>query len=346
MRLPLAMCGALALAMLTSGCDRPPEPALPESADGAPWQAEQEELAARLASDAQQRLRRLSVSATGFGDAVDGLLQDPTEARLDTARQAWSHLYRTFNEAFVVLACKASRNPADQARLLRADVFPILPGYVDGLAEWPDSGIVHDPVLPLTREALLEQQGMTQEGEASVGFQVIHFLLNGEPGIVRTVETFIGETELAEDQAGELADQPRNRRRAYLHTASALLVEDLTLLSRTEDAALTVTPICPVGALQRLVARLIRLDGLAAHTEVNQEYLAADARTTAIAGLQAAAEPWLGRDTPLAQWLAVRVPQVAVPDPLPAPQAKDRLARLQQVHATLSGALDALHPRQ
>lgn len=327
-----------ALAMLMAGCDQAPEPAHPPaSAESAPWHAEQEVLSQQLTEESQQRFRRLSVSANGFGDAVDGLLQDPTDARLATARQAWSHLYQSFNESFVPLACRASQSPADQARLRRTDVFPILPGYVDGLADWPDSGIVHDPVLPLTREALLEQQGATQEGEASVGFQVVHFLLHGEPGAPRTAEAFQAETELAEGQAGELEDQPKHRRREYLRTASALLVEDLTLLSRTDDAAVTVSVPCPVGALQRLVARLIRLDGLGGHTEVHQEYLAADARATAIAGLQVSAKPWLGSDTALAEWLAQRLPAVTVPASLPSPKHPERLARLQQIHATLTG---------
>lgn len=343
MRLLAVLCGL----MLVTGCDDAPEPAkqpLPVE-EASPWHAEQQALSRQLTEETTQRLRRLSVSAGGFGDAIDGLLQDPTNARLTTAREAWRQLYQNFNEAYAMLACRASLNPTDQARLERADVFPILPGYVDGLQEWPDSGIVNDPVLPLTREALLEQQGATQEGEASVGFQVIRFLLHGEPETPRQADAFQSVAEAPEGQEGKVEDQPANRRREYLHTASTLLVEDLALLTREGGVEVEVTPACPVGALQEVVSRLIRLENLRDNTAVHQEYLAAESRSVATAGLQDAARPWLGDDTALAAWLRERLPEKPLPTGLPElKNAKGdvRLSALQQSHAALASLRSTL----
>lgn len=332
---------ALCLALVA--CDAPPPPvteapAVPTT-DEAPWHAAEQAVLAQLNTARSERLRRLGVSASGFGDAIDGLLSDPVEERLTTARQAWSRLYQHFNEAFVVLTCEADRQPAHHQRLARADSFPILPGYIDGLAEWPDSGIVNDMALPLTRDALLAQQDATLEGEASIGFQVIHFLLHGEPGQARTAEALIEVTTLTPEMVGELADQPANRRRQYLQLATDLLVEDLLLASRDDGDHEALPGRCPVDALRETVARLIRLENLAGNTQVSQDYMASDARQLAARSLQAAITPWLQDDSALYPWLDQRIPgnRGAIGMP-PGLDSNTRLAGLQALHAALAGA--------
>lgn len=336
------------LCVLLAACDQPAPPAqqADASATEAPWLAAEDALAKQLDNERAERLRRLTVSASGFGDSIDGLLDDPTDERLNTARQAWARLYQHFNESFVVLVCQSTLQPVNLVRLERADSFPILPGYIDGLSEWPGSGIVNDMAMPLNRDSLLEQQAATLEGEASIGLQVIHFLLHGEPDAARPVSDFAMATELDEESVGELADQPNNRRRLYLQLATDLLVEDLLLLSRAESP-LAITAECPTGALRETVARLIRLESLGNNTQVSQDYLAADARKLAISGLQAAIQPWLTQDGSLVEWLDLRAPgnsgKLAPP---PAPDSDARITALQALHAALAAAERALRTRQ
>jgi len=328
-----------------SACDKTPEPA-PDTqavAEASPWLNAERALMDALQTESDTRLRRLTVSATGFADAIDGLLNDTSAERLGTARQAWSHLYQSFNQAFVVLLCRGTQSPVDLVRLQRTDSFPILPGYIDGLNEWPDSGIVNDVSLALTRDTLLEQQDATLEGEASIGFQVIHFLLHGEPAHPRTVEALQMVTELDEDMLGELADQPTNRRRAYLQLVTDLLVEDLTLMARQENTALEISPECPVGAARETVARLIQLEGLRDHTSVSQDFMAASVREAASTGLQQGLTPWLAADGTLAGWLPQRLDNAGdLPAALPGMNDADRVARLQAIHAALAGTEAAL----
>jgi hypothetical protein len=234
------------------------------------------------------------------------------------------------------LVCRATQNPIDLVRLQRADSFPILPGYIDGLNEWPDSGIVNDMSLPLTRESLVAQQDATMEGEASIGFQVIHFLLNGEPGHARDAAALQLVSELSDQDLGELSDQPANRRRVYLQLATDLLVEDLTLLARTESVAPALTPECPVGAMREAVARGLQLEGLRDHTSVSQDYMATSVREAASKSLQTGLTAWLDANGALANWLSLRLNDNVSFDSLPTLNDKERVGRLQRLHAKLA----------
>jgi hypothetical protein len=280
----------------------------------------------------QEKLRRLSASAGVFQDAVDGLLTDPQDERLATAREAWTQLYRSFNEAVVVLVCRAADDAQMAQVLQRVDTFPILPGYIDGLTLWPDSGIVHDVSLPLTRESLLAQQGVTAAEETSLGFQVVAFLLYGEPAHPRQPLDLTEVTEVADDAPLSVADQPENRRRRYLALATSLLVEDLQNLTAEPERLPAIGRQCPTDALRRTAERMIRATGLQDHDQVEGDYFAAHSRTVALAGLAQALAPWLRDDSPFRQWLAESQPGLVVP---PVTAEPDILV-LQQLHAALS----------
>lgn len=338
---------ALSAALVTaSGCDspEPPPPAPVAPPVVAPPKADPltQSLSASYQGESQLRLRKLSVQASGFRDAINGLMTETTDERLVTAQVAWQHLYRSFNEAWVILDCRASQSAVDAQRLARSDSFPILPGYVDGLSDWPGSGLVNDNTLILDRDNLLAQQGATSELEVSLGFQVLQFLLFGEPLAPRQVEDFVipappsteGDTGIdptaadiapngaASDraegeadplEAGEMmvtlspAEQVR-RRRQYLQVATQLLVDDLRLLGRDESPAIVVGNSCPLDAMASATRRLLTLANLAEHSQVSGEYLAPMSRETANSGLKNALTPWLTPDSTLAAWLQVHSP--------------------------------------
>ncbi len=384
------------LMLLLAACDQSPAPSTqdspaPVTARPVAMSEQEKALRAAVSEASNQRLRRLNATANGFADAITGLLDDPGDARLATAQQAWEHFYAGFNQAAVILECRAQSSEHGQARLARSDPFPILPGYIDSLARWPGSGIVNDTNVSLTREALLEQQGATSDAEASLGFQVIQFLLFGEPEKTRAVADLAlpgaapadtaemaetEETEETEDEAGTpaepepaSADEPATdaatalaapdadggehgaadyaplppenqieRRRAYLATATELLVEDILLLAHNNSALPQSVQDCPVSALRRVTARLLLLANMDAEQSVAGDYMAANAQQIARDNLHQALTGWLEKDGALAAW-AYSQDETIRPtlDPLldSPPDANDVQA-LQQLHALLA----------
>jgi hypothetical protein len=332
----------LACLSILPGCEQPAQSPVVESASdvGLPSEAQQQVLAL-LQQEQTERLRRLSASSLVFADAVEGLLSDPVDERLATAREGWAQLYRSFNEAVVVLACRAAESAPMATALQRVDPFPILPGYIDGLADWPDSGIVNDVSLPLSRESLLAQQGVTAQEEASLGFQVVAFLLEGEPAAPRGVAALTEITELPADSELSLPEQPENRRRQYLSLATALLVEDLRALTAEPANLPVIGAHCPVDALRRTTERMIRVVGLQDRDSVAGEYFSARSRSIAMEGLQQALTPWLAPSSSLREWLSEKGVQSSLPEPAFA--AEPDILLLQQLHAGLSASRSALH---
>lgn len=367
------LCGWVLVIGLTACSEPPPPPSPSPSVAVAIQSPSMAALTELLNAEQDAHLRRVAVGARGFQDAVDGLLGDPQDERLATAREAWAHLYRVFNEAAVVLLCRAAADPALAEALSRTDLFPILPGYIDGLKQWPGSGIVNDVSVELSRDALLAEQGARSREEASIGFQVLAFLLQGEPGAPRqvldlqpvtapsssaTLATTDAVSGAEQSDAAEPAespaasahdqweqaesvwreqDQPANRRRHYLRLTSRILVQDLLTLASDRSAA-SVGAHCPLDALRRTTERLIRAEGLSGHTDVEGEYYAAASRDIAVAGLGRAITPWLAEQSPLRDWLG------AVALPVWSPAAQQDMAALQQLHAALSASMASAPP--
>lgn len=288
----------LAILAILAGCDRPEPTPTPEAIHPLPGLSEEyQALEEVFAVEAKTPLRKLTVSAPGLRDAIDGLLNDPEEERLETARNAWRAVYQNWNRGFVVLASLALDDPQRLAALLRSDPLPIMPGYVDSLSEWPESGIVHDVTVPLDRDSLLAQQDVTAEGEASVGFQVLQFLLFGEPDQPRTVAELTA-TEASEDnaeaaEAGDEAGLPSNRRRSYLKTTAELLADDLTLLA--EPTQINGQDL--IRALSQALAlaneRLGTLNQLEGQTDpAGGDFLAGESREIALENLKQALAFW------------------------------------------------------
>lgn len=329
----------LAVLILT-GCDQSPPPLAQPDTQASHRSATELAVEGLLRQEQTERLRRLGASSRVFQDAINGLLGDPVDERLATAREAWAQLYRSFNESVVVLACRAAESLRLAEVLQRVDPFPILPGYIDGLQQWPDSGIVHDVSLPLSRESLLAQQGVSAQEEISIGFQVVGFLLYGEPEVPRTLVELMTVNEIPADSPLSLDEQPENRRRVYLALASELLVEDLLALSASTGPLTSVGSGCPVDALRRTTERLIRVAGMEDRQSVAGEYYPAKSRAIAMEGLQQALAPWLVEDSALRSWLAEGGMQASLPALLQ--RGEPDILLLQQLHAGLSAGRSLL----
>lgn len=187
-------------------------------------------------------------SAKALDTATSQFLDAPDLDKLVRAQRQWRETVAAI-EHFHLFSRLGTVAPQDYQNLLRLQfnitAWPIQPGYLDALGDYPYSGIVFDVGMPLTAEALREQHGMTDSSDASLGLYAMEFLLFGE-GNNRAPLAFQPITVLSEvhkiDGYSHVDELPRNRRRALLRLQAQLLVEDITLLHKlwTGDRAGTV----------------------------------------------------------------------------------------------------------
>lgn len=329
------------LVLVLAGCDQPAEN------DAAPEQERTETrttntaLAEWYQERAREQRQTLEIRARTFREAVSGLLTEPGRSRLDTARETWSGLHEGYHQAFVPLRLTLRHQPQLEKRLKRIDPTPIFPGYVDGLSQWPDSGIVHDRTVELSRASLLQQQGATAQGEASVGFQVVHFLLHGEPEKPRSPGDFEVLGKVPEHRVVPPGWLPQQRRRDYLRVASNLLSRDLETLAQANTPA--PAPTALVDTLRALVQRLIRLEGLTGADDIAGEYMAPATRARAVKVLLATLRGWLAADTPFMSALGQSGRDtVSLRERLDAIAGPADVEALQALHAELARLNDQL----
>lgn len=315
MKACLTLLPAALAALLLAGCDREPAPQPEPAPVAAPTEAAAEyaALASAYEEESAPQLRRLVVAAPGFREAVGALLKQPDAAQLEAAQNAWALLYSHFSRAWPVLASRAALTPQLAPPLARADIWPILPGYVDAVPGWPESGIVYDVTLALNTETLLAQQDMTDPAEVSVGLQVLHQLLAGVPEAPRAALDLTAVTELLPSHQLPLRELPENRRRSYLDVASALLLEDLTLLIQPREAPPPEQLLAAL--LQALADAQLRLAKLAAYADAGDpgggEYMAPQAHQIASTETRAAVDVWFDPQTPQGAALAAVLEAVA-----------------------------------
>lgn len=330
---------ATLLLITLAGCDpsgsEPSEPSEP-SAPEKKTRPESSALSPWYDDRAQQQRQTLKIRARTFLESLQGLLDQPNAQRLATARETWRGLYKGFNQAYVVLRIAARSSPQMKRRLQRTDPVPIFPGYIDGLAQWPDSGIVHDHTVDLTRSSLIEQQGATADGEASLGFQVVHFLLHGEPDHPRTADAFVVLGKVPENRVVPPGWLPEQRRRDYLRVAGKLLTEDLRRLAEARPP--TPSAAVVVKTLRQQIQRLIRLEGLAEASAVDGEYMAPATREQAMTVLLDSLRGWLAADTAFMKELARHELKPAqLRKALGQVQGPGDVQALQALHAELAG---------
>jgi putative iron-regulated protein len=171
-------------------------------------------------------------AAEDLADAVDDLVDSPSEATLLAAQDAW----------------KAARVPYLQTEVYRfyggpidgddgpeglINAWPMDEGHIDYIEEDPDAGIVNDPELEIDGETLESLNEAPGEKDIATGYHAIEFLLWGQdfdpdgPGARPYTDYVSGDGGTASNQ---------DRRGEYLLTLTDLLVGHLEdLVDAWED---------------------------------------------------------------------------------------------------------------
>ncbi|MBF68440.1 MAG: hypothetical protein CMQ29_12175 [Gammaproteobacteria bacterium] len=171
--------------------------------------------------------------ATGslLNAAITRFLNSPDEPNRESAVTARHTAHDAWLSAWAPAALWAGNDIHYVA--FRIDAWPITPGFLDTLPQYPQSGIVADVSLPLNVDSIQKQHGFSDPLEVALGFHAIQLLLD------RPVRDYNGAAEQIK------------RRRELLRLQSEILLGDLQALAQTPPISLGMT-----GLLEASIATL------------------------------------------------------------------------------------------
>lgn len=205
---------AALLVLVLSGCDsNTPEPAPTEETGMSATVADIPATGWQQSAD-----NAFQDTAIAWQQALDNFAQDREQAQLDELRDGLENWYAAFVDHYLLAASRACQLK-QQELLNRMDSWPLYAGYLDALPQWPESGLISDPYLEMTRKSLRTQHGATDASEASLGFAALFVALNGTEEAPKALPLLAGDDEIP------------LRRRQYLQLAAEQLVTDAKLLS-------------------------------------------------------------------------------------------------------------------
>ena len=238
-------------ALLLAGCsDNAAEPQIVETAaEAAPSAFEllNPELSASAKEIALEYMRQIDtdfkqagIEIEKFQSSIATLTDQTNIENLNLSKQAWLNAHSAY-ELTTLHRYYATQLMGEQDSLVLMQLqyqinhWPIVPGYIDYVDGYPDSGIVHDINVNLDADSLREQHGSFDVSEVTLGFHAIEFLLWGydADSVARPATDFDAVLELTpkEIESGYTLEQlSNNRRRLFLTVVADTLVNDFLAL--------------------------------------------------------------------------------------------------------------------
>ncbi len=246
-RIGIAMLSALLLA----GCsDNAAEPQIVETAaEAAPsafellnpeLSASAKEIALEYVQQIDTDFKQAGIEIEKFQSSIATLTDQTNIENLSLSKQAWLNAHSAY-ELTTLHRYYATQLMGEQDSLVLMQLqyqinhWPIVPGYIDYVDGYPDSGIVHDINVNLDADSLREQHGSFDVSEVTLGFHAIEFLLWGydADSVARPATDFDAVLELTpkEIESGYTLEQlSNNRRRLFLTVVADTLVNDFLAL--------------------------------------------------------------------------------------------------------------------
>ena len=132
------------------------------------------------------------------------------ETLSDADHLAWQKSWRSAHESFIAITFLPMNK-----NFSKIEAWPLTPGFIDSIDNYPYSGIVNDFTIEITPDVLKAQHMITDPSEISLGFHVLEYY-----AFERTRKDLI-ETE-----------QVNKRRRSLISQVSELLVEEIKILEK------------------------------------------------------------------------------------------------------------------
>ena len=194
------------------------------------------EIALDYVSQISSDLNQAGIEIGNFQSSIRIFIDDTSNENLDNSRQAWLNAHNAY-ELTALHRYFMSQFLEEQSSLTLLQLqyqinhWPIVPGYIDYVGGYPDSGIVHDINVNLDGDTLREQHGAFDVSEVTLGFHVIEFLLWGydtdsgtRPAVDYDAVLELSSEELASGYS--LEQLSNNRRRIFLNVVADTLAEN------------------------------------------------------------------------------------------------------------------------
>jgi hypothetical protein len=228
---------------------------------------------------AENSIPRLAEASENFANSVVAFIAQPDQDNLRACRETWLLLHYSLMELDFYFY-DLLRSEQFGALVFNIHAWPLQPGFIDSLPEYPTSGIISDLTVELSATSLNQQNAATSDEEISLGMHIMELLL------WRSLEDFQPVSELLEQQAADglvLQQLGNNRRRRALQLISDKLREDLlalgSLLAREQQENRDQAVDGPLQTIQQALQsnrdelRLIMSAEQQAHSEFSQSSL-------------------------------------------------------------------------
>jgi len=176
---------------------------------------------------AEESVLKLPEVSRTFTNSVLAFMAQPDQNRLQSCREAWLLLHKAFIDLDFYFY-DALRSDQYRALVFNIHAWPLQPGFIDSLPEYPTSGFVNDLTVEISKTTLIQQHAATSPDEISLGLHAVEYLLWQRP-----LTDFQPVSELPEQQIMDglvLQQLANNRRRLALQLISDILGEELISL--------------------------------------------------------------------------------------------------------------------
>lgn len=163
-------------------------------------------------------------AARELQQVIERFLAQPREAGLKEARKAWLAAREAYGQTEAYRFYDGPIDGADGPEG-RINAWPMDEAYVDAVEGRPNGGIINNPRIAITKEALAELNEKDGEENIATGWHAIEFLLWGQD----RNEDGPGDRPYTDFVDGKAANA--DRRGLYLRTVTELLIDDLKSLA-------------------------------------------------------------------------------------------------------------------
>ncbi len=193
-----------------------------------------------------ERINQCVASVTSLTNQTNRFLDNPNEENRVSWQNAWNQAHEDFHHATILVEPKI---------LQEIDVWPIAPGFLDSLPEYPESGIISDLSLEISTATLNEQHMITDTSEAALGFHVIEYY-----AFERPLQDMLIDEETLND-----------RRRALIRKVSDRLLTQV--MSVRQSLATNEDDVLPQATYPELVSVLtIRTNDISSELNFSSEH--------------------------------------------------------------------------